>query len=203
MHNVVSYTDHAIKQYFQRVSGQPWLNNTIFVFTADHCGKSYRQDYNNDMGRFLIPIFFYTPGRQLPAKCDSTTLIQQTDITPTLLALLNYQKPCFAFGKNVFDDNPDQLNFVFNDRDGTSMYYLDSLMIQYRDSRLTGIYRFKNDPSLQHNLLPQRHRFPQLPRMQRQIEAIIQQYVTRMQDNNLTTNPRRRTTPATKVGVTK
>ena len=186
MHNVVSYADYAIKQYFERVKGQPWLNNTIFVFTADHCGPSHRRDYNNDMGRFLIPIFFYTPGGQLPARCDSTRLMQQTDITPTLLTLLNYQKPYFSFGKDVFDTSPDYVNYVFNDRDGTSMYYLNDLMIEYRDNKLIGIYDFRNDFSLQHNLLVQKSRFTQLPFMQRQIEAIIQQYVTRMEDNNLT-----------------
>lgn len=186
MHKSISYADYAIKQYFEKVKGQPWLDNTIFIFTADHCGTSYRQDYNNDMGRFLIPIFFYTPGGQLTAQCDSTRLIQQADITPSLLALLNYQKPYFSFGKDVFDQSPKFVNYVFNDRNGTSMYYLDDLMIEYNSNHLIGIYDFKNDFELKHNLLSKKVLFPQLPFMQRQIEAIIQQYVTRMKDNRLT-----------------
>ena len=184
MHRVISYADHAIAQYFEQVKDKPWFNNTIFVFTADHCGVSYRDDYNNNMGRFLIPIFFYTPGGQLPVKCDSTRLIQQADITPTLLGLLNYPKPYFSFGKDVF--NPAEPNYVFNDRNGTSMYYLDSLMIEYNQNRLIGIYNFRNDFSLKHNLLKQSEKFDQVPMMRRQLEAIIQQYVTRMRDNRLT-----------------
>ena len=82
------------------------------------------------MGRFLIPIFFYTPGGQLPVKCDSTRLVQQTDITPTVLGLLNYQKPYFSFGKDVLSTDSTFVNYVFNDRDGQTMYYLDSLMIE-------------------------------------------------------------------------
>ena len=186
MHRSISYADHAIKQFFESVKGQPWVDNTIFVFTADHCGVSHREDYNNDMGRFLIPIFFYTPGGQLPAKCDSTRLMQQTDITPSLLALLNYPKPFFSFGKNVFDDSDSFVNFVFNDRNGTSMYYLDDLMIEYRANQLIGIYEFKRDFQLRHNLIGERARFKQLPFMQRQMEAIIQQYVLRMIHNRLT-----------------
>ena len=186
MHRSISYSDHAIRRYFEKVKNEPWFNNTIFVFTADHCGVAHRDDYNNDMGRFLIPIFFYTPGGQLPVKCDSTCLIQQTDIMPTVLGLLNYQKPYFSFGKNVLDNSEQFVNFVFNDRNGTSMYYLDDLMIEYRGNELIGIYEFKRDFQLRHNLLSERARFKQLPFMQRQMEAIIQQYVLRMIHNRLT-----------------
>ncbi len=191
MHKVISYADHAIKQYFDKVHDKPWFNNTLFVFTADHCGVSCREDYNNEMGRFLIPIFFYTPGGQLPVKCDSTRLIQQTDITPTLLTLLNYQKPYFSFGKDVFAPDSTFVNYVFNDRNGQSMYYLDTLMIEYRSNQLYGIFEFKKDFSLKNNLLDQKDRFPQLPYMQRQMEAIIQQYITRMKANRLSVSGKR------------
>lgn len=186
MHRVISYSDFAIKRYFDKVKDEPWFNNTIFVFTADHCGVSCREDYNNDMGRFLIPIFFYTPGGQLSAKCDSTRLMQQTDIMPTILGMLNYQKPYFSFGKDVFDNGPEFVNFVFNDRDGTSMYYLDDLMIQYRGGKLIGIYEYKKDFSLKHNLLSKKGKFTQLPFMEKQLRAILQQYVSRMKENRLT-----------------
>ncbi|MBP3738387.1 MAG: sulfatase-like hydrolase/transferase [Muribaculaceae bacterium] len=186
MHKAISYSDYSIQQYFEKVKSQPWFKNTIFVFTADHCGVNHREDYNNNMGRFLIPIFFYTPGGQLPANRDSERLMQQTDITPTLLGLLNYQKPYFSFGKDVFDQSPSHLNYVFNDRNGTSMYYLDSLMIEYNADQLIGIYDFKNDFSLKNNLINQKSQFPQLPLMQRQMEAILQQYVERMKQDRLT-----------------
>ncbi len=144
----------AIGEYFKAIEGKPWVDNTIFVFTADHCGVSHREDYNNEMGRFLIPIFFYTPGGQLPVKCDSTRLIQQTDITPSLLGLLNYPKPFFSFGKDVFSTD--------------------------------STFEYKKDFSLKNNLLVKKDQFPQLPFMQRQMEAIIQLYVTRMKGNKLT-----------------
>ena len=112
--------------------------------------------------------------------------MQQTDIMPTILGLLNYQKPYFAFGKDVFDTSGSYVNFVFNDRNGTSMYYLDDLMIEYRNNKLKGIYEFKKDFSLKNNLIGRKSEFPQLPFMQRQMEAILQQYITRMKDNRLT-----------------
>ena len=137
------------------------------------------------MGHFLIPIFFYTPGGQLPARCDTTRLIQQIDITPSLLSLLNYQKPYFSFGKDVFDASPTFVNYAFNDWNGLSMYYLDDLMIEYKDNSLVGIYEYQKDFSLKHNLLKRKDQYPQLPFMQQQMEAIIQQYVTRMKNNDL------------------
>ena len=186
MHKSISYADYSIQQYFEMVKDKPWFNNTLFVFTADHCGVSYREDYNNEMGRFLIPIFFYTPGCQLPVMCDTKRLIQQTDITPTLLGLLNYQKPFFSFGKDVFDNSENYVNYVFNDRNGNSMYYLDDLMIEYSGNQLIGIYEYKNDFSLKNNLIEKKEQFSQLPFMQQQMEAILQQYITRMEDNKLT-----------------
>lgn len=191
MHNVINYADHALKEFFDKVKDKPWFNNTIFVFSADHTGVNYREEYNNEMGKFLIPIFFYTPGGQLPVKCDSTRLVQQSDITPTLLNLLNYPKPYFSFGKDVFNQDSTFVNYVFNDWNGTSMYYLDSLMVEYHDNQLTGVYNFRRDFMLKHNLLEQRDQFKQLPFMQRQIEAIIQQYITRMKENRLTTSKQR------------
>lgn len=189
MHRSISYSDFAIKQYFEKVKNEPWVNNTIFVFTADHTGVSHREDYNNEMGRFLIPIFFYTPGGQLPVGCDSTRLMQQTDITPSILSLLHYSKPYFSFGKNIFESDSTFVNYVFNDRNGLSMYYLDDLMIEYNNDKLVGIYEFRKDFSLKHNLIDKRDSYPQVPAMERQMQAILQQYVTRMKANRLTAKP--------------
>ena len=66
------------------------------------------------------------------------------------------------------------------------MYYLDDLMIEYSGNRLIGIYEFRKDFSLKKNLLDKKDHFPQLPFMQRQMEAILQQYITRMKQDKLT-----------------
>jgi phosphoglycerol transferase MdoB-like AlkP superfamily enzyme len=186
MHKTVSYADNALRKFFEQVRDKEWFENTVFVFTADHTGPSCRDDYNNDMGRLMIPVFFYTPGGQLPAKCDSVRLMQQTDITPSLLSLLNCQKQVFSFGKNIFDKEMSFINYVFNNRNGSSMYYLDTLMIEYRGKELYGIFDFKKDFSLKNNLIDKKEEFPQLPFMEEQMRAIIQQYIVRMKNNDLT-----------------
>ena len=66
------------------------------------------------------------------------------------------------------------------------MYYLDDLMIEYSGNRLIGIFEFKKDFSLKNNLLDKKDQYQKLPFMQRQMEAILQQYITRMKQNRLT-----------------
>lgn len=187
MHQVVGYSDYSLRRFFEAIKHKDWYRNTIFVFTADHTGPNCRQEYANGYGRFRIPIFFYTPGGQLPSVRDNIKLMQQIDITPTLLGLLNYGKPYFSFGKNIFErDSANYVNYVFNDLNGVSMYYLDSLMIEYSHNALTGIYKYQIDEQLHDNLIDRKDSFPQLPFMQSQMEAIIQQYVERMKRNDLT-----------------
>ncbi len=187
MHKAVGYSDYSLRRFFDSVKNKPWFRNTLFVVTADHTGPNSREEYNNEYGKFRIPIFFYTPDGQLPAKCDSTRLMQQIDITPTLLGLLNYKGKHFSFGKDVFEqDSSRYVNYVFNDINGTSMYYLDTLMIQYSNNKLAGIYDYLRDYQLKNNLIDQKDRFTQLPYMEKQIQAIIQLYVEHMKDNKLT-----------------
>lgn len=183
----VAYADYSLKKYFERVKNSPWYKNTIFVFTADHTGPFAHDEYKNECGRFLIPIFFYAPGGQLPVKMVKDRLMQQIDVAPSLLSLLNYDKPFFSFGKNIFSaDTTHFVNFVFNDNNGTSQYYLDSLMIQYNHNKLSGVYKFKEDLQLRNNLIDSQSNYPQIPFMETQIKAIIQQYIVRMKANKLT-----------------
>ena len=113
--------------------------------------------------------------------------MQQMDITPTLLSMIGYEKPYFSFGKNVFEqDSSKFVNYVFNDLNGQSMYYLDTLMIEYKNEALTGIYEYQKDFQLKNNLIDRRDEFPQLPFMESQIKAIMQTYVEGMKQNKLT-----------------
>ena len=187
MHKAVRYADYSLRKYFETVKQYDWYKNTIFVFTADHTGPGSRLEYANEYGRFRIPVFFYTPGGELPAKCDSTRLMQQMDITPTLLSMIGYDKPYFSFGKNVFEqDSAKFVNYVFNDLHGQTMYYLDTLMIQYKDDELMGIFEYQKDCELKNNLLERRGEFSQLPFMESQVKAMMQTYVEGMKKNALT-----------------
>lgn len=186
MHKAVGYSDYSLRRFFDAIKDKPWYSNTLFVVSADHTGPNSREEYNNEYGRFRIPIFFYTPDGSIPARCDSTRIMQQIDITPTLLGLLHYGGDYVSFGKNVFEtDSAKYVNYAFNDLNGTSMYYLDTLMIQYSNNQLTGIYDYLRDSQLKNNLIDSKDRFSQLPFMESHMQAIIQQYIQRMKDDRL------------------
>ena len=109
---VVAYTDLSIRKFFERVKTEPWFNNTIFVFVADHVSpicydpKSYTMQ-----GHTSIVEFLYTPDGALCGH-DSTT-VQQLDIMPTVLGLVGNKKPYFAFGRDVFNE-PERQPVAFN-----------------------------------------------------------------------------------------
>ena len=54
MHPCVQYTDYAIARFIESSKKEPWFENTIFVFTADHANLSYFEFYQKSINRFAI-----------------------------------------------------------------------------------------------------------------------------------------------------
>lgn len=100
---VVAYTDLALRKFFNRVKTEPWFDNTLFVFVADHVSPLCYDPQSYTMkGHSAIIEFFYTPDGLLKG-IDSTT-VQQLDIMPTVLGLVGNKEPYFAFGRDVFNE---------------------------------------------------------------------------------------------------
>lgn len=111
---VVAYTDLSIRKFFDRVKNEPWFNNTIFVFVADHVSPiCYAPQTYTMQGHTAIIEFFYTPDGALHGL--DSTIVQQLDIMPTVLGLVGNKEPYFAFGRDVFNEpqrKPVAFNFV-------------------------------------------------------------------------------------------
>lgn len=101
IHKSIQYADYSLKMFFESASKQKWFNNTLFVITADHTALSEKQFYMTRQGIYAIPLLFYSPGDSLSGIEKKTC--QQIDILPSVLGYLNYDKPFFAFGRNIFD----------------------------------------------------------------------------------------------------
>ena len=56
------------------------------------------------------------------------------------------------------------------------------LMLQFDGTKTKAVYRFKTDVLLKHNLVGQ---LPEQGAMEKQLKAIIQQYMSRMNENRL------------------
>ncbi len=183
IHKCVRYTDMALRHFFEEAAKQPWFNNTIFVFTADHTNQTTHDVYKTDLGLYSIPIAFYTPDGSLQPAVRDDVVMQQANVMPTLMGLLAYDKPYLAFGCDVLNTPPEQ-TWAFNYNNGIFQLLQGEWMLQFDGEKTKALYRFKQDPMLRNNLAG---KVPEQAQMERMLKAIIQQYMTRMTENRLTT----------------
>ena len=185
IHKCVRYTDMALRRFFERASHEPWYQNTIFVLVADHTNQSSHDVYKTDLGLYSIPIIFFTPDGSLVPQHDEAVIAQQTDITPTLLHLLGYNKPYLAFGKDLLGYDGDEVlqSWAFNYNAGIyQLVRADGLLLQFDGTKTTAVYRFRTDPLLKENLVG---KLPEQQEMELFLKALIQQYMSRMNENRL------------------
>jgi len=180
IHKVIQYADYSLKHFFETASKKPWFNNTIFVITADHCNKSYLPEYNTTIGKHAIPIIIYEPSRANNKVLD-TTLMQQVDIMPRLLRRLHYQGDILSFGN---DPLTEKHPFVVNYSGGTWEYMQDNYLLRFRDDKITGLFDYKKDRLLKHNLKDSANIDTTF--MLNRLKAFIQQYKNRLIYNKLT-----------------
>lgn len=184
VYRTVEYADYALKRFFQTVSKTSWFKNTLFVISADHSLPSkLHAEYKSPMGVFSIPIIFYQPGSDYH-KTDSTELIQQIDVMPTVLGALHYNKPYFAFGRNHFDKQ--QRQFIANYTNGVYQYVEGDWTIHSDGEKLLAVFAYKRDPLLQKNLLDKN--IPAANVVFGHFKAFLQQYNNRMIDDKLMIN---------------
>lgn len=179
IHKCVRYTDNALKKFFETAEKQDWYNNTLFVITADHTNASSHVEYKSGVGVFRVPIIFYMPGSNLSGHKEMTA--QQIDIMPSVLGYLNYPNEYIAFGKDLFNDSVD--NWAINYNNGMYQYFEDDYMLHFDGKNPNALYNLEQDTLLKKNMLDESN---VQDKMLDKTKAIIQQYIERMLDNNLT-----------------
>ena len=183
IHKCIRYTDMAIRKFFEKVSQEPWFNNTIFVLTSDHTNLSDHVYYQTDIGGFCSPIIFYEPGNKELQPANYDKIAQHIDILPTILGMLHYPKPYFAFGIDLMN-TPAEETWAVNYLNGIYQYVKNGLVMQFDGERVSGLYTL-NDSVMNHNLVG---RMSLQSEMERELKAIIQQYMERMVYDELKVN---------------
>jgi phosphoglycerol transferase MdoB-like AlkP superfamily enzyme len=103
VHKPVAYSDYAFRRFFERFGQEEWYKNTIFVFVADHVSsEKYAPETHIYPENMHIIGFIYTPDGALCGEVDD--VVQQLDIMPTILGLLDNKEPYFAFGRDIFNE---------------------------------------------------------------------------------------------------
>ncbi|MCR5050657.1 MAG: sulfatase-like hydrolase/transferase, partial [Paludibacteraceae bacterium] len=170
IHQCIGYSDHALREFFAYARTQPWFDPTLFVLTADHTNQIARPEYNNADGLFRVPIAFYCPAL-LPAE-ERTDAVSQTDIMPSVLAFVGYDKPFFAFGEDALTRHKTH-DYAVCYNHPVFQIMSDSVLLQFDGQNvLNGTSDQPQDPETE--------------QMVTYLKAYIQQYIHRMIHNQLT-----------------
>ena len=179
MHKCIRYTDMAIGKFFESARKQPWFKNTIFVLTSDHTNLSDHAQYQTDIGGFCSPIIIYDPsGKIEPGMRDG--IAQQIDILPTVLSILGYDKPFLSFGCDLMS-TPMEETYAVNYLNGIYQYVKYGHVLQFDGKQTKAVYAL-DDLLMKHNL---KGKVKQQAKMEREVKAIIQQYMYRMVNDKL------------------
>lgn len=169
----VAYTDLSIRKFFETASSEPWFDNTLFIFVADHAGgyNAYAES-QTAKGSTAIIYFLYTPDHSLQGS--SHEVVQQIDIMPTVLGLIGYNKPYFAFGRDVFNE-AERKAVATNCVNDIYQCISDSISL-YFDGKNT-IYAYTATDTLQeHNILDLNK--AEQKNLNDYFKAILQSYTT-------------------------
>lgn len=180
IHKCIRYTDMALGRFFQTASRQPWFKNTIFVITSDHTNTSDHDFYQTDLGGFCSPIIIYEPGNSNRKPEMQQKIAQQIDILPTVMGMIGYKKPYFGFGIDLLNTPADD-TWAVNYMNGIYQYVKHGHVLQFDGTQTRAVYAL-SDSLMQNNLL---NKVEQQPQMERELKAIIQQYMERMTQDRL------------------
>ena len=185
MHNVVEYSDYAIKKFFDTVKKEDWYNNTIFAIISDHTTEDYYDYYKQKIAHHRLPIILFSPNKTLMAQGSSEELGQQIDIFPTLVDLMGYQKPFRSWGRSLLANKADETPraFVTNTQfyqliQGNYIYVLDL------QGEVVGVYS-KDDLNLTHNLKEQIANNEEMKKGIADMRAFMQDFMDRIINDKL------------------
>ena len=97
------------------------------------------------------------------------------------MGILGYDKPYLAFGCDVMSTPPEQ-TWAVNYNSGIYQYIKGDYMMQLDGNEVKAVYKFKTDPMLRKNI---KGTVPEQAAMEKELKAIIQQYMNRMTQNRL------------------
>ncbi len=178
-HQPVAYVDHALRRFFDYAARQAWYENTLFVFVADHVSSEvYGDKTRTPSGNTAIVMFLYAPDGGHVAFDDRVA--QQTDLMPTILGMLNYEKPYFAFGRDAIRE-PQRIPVAVSYQGGVFECLTDSLAFSFNGDRRLGVYG-RSDVFQTHDI--NRPDDPVQDSAETLLKAMIEQYYRHVVDKS-------------------
>ena len=181
----VAYSDNALRLFFETAKKQPWFKNTLFVITADHTSGATDPFYRTTLGNYCVPIILYAPGDKALRGYDTQHIVEQTDIMPTVLSYLHYDKPYLAFGKDMLNTSAEESHALHWVASSNGYEFVKGpYALEFDGEQVTSAFHYRTDSTFTHNILKS---IPAdtLDQMTRQMKSIIQQYMQRMNNDQL------------------
>ncbi len=178
----VEYTDNALRKYFAEAKKQDWYKNTIFVITADHTNQSNYEVFNHPVNRFAVPILFFSPHPEFQLKGVRTDLAAQTDIYPTIIDLLGYNKPFRSWGRSLITNDPTEIPRVINSPGNIYQYMQGNYTYIFDGQNFTGVFAIE-DTGLKENLISNKN--PEMEKGMADCKAYLQDYMYRITNRKL------------------
>ena len=156
MHQCIGYSDMALRRFFDYARQQPWYEHTLFVLTADHTNQLVHP-LDPHRALYEIPIAFYGAGL-VPELREE--VVSQIDIMPSVLSYLGYDAPYIAFGEDALTQPKQHHSAVCYYHPVYELLTADDVLVLGEDNSS----RAEDEAYL---------------------KAFIQQYISRMINNNL------------------
>lgn len=136
---IVEYADWSIGHFIELAKKEPWFDNTIFVFIADH-GYSGNSPYEVSLDYHHTPFIIYSP-KLIPEGKGFDHLGLQIDLAPTVLGFLHMSYINNTPGINLLKERRKHAAFSSDDLIGCLS---DSLYSVIRPDGTQLLYRYRN-----------------------------------------------------------
>ena len=174
VHKCVGYVDEAFRRFFARYENEEWFRNTLFVFVADHVSsEKFSEEFRHSPADYRIFGFMYAPDSALFG--EHRQVVSQIDIMPTMLGLMGYNKPYFAFGRDVFGEHRD-IPMAVNYDNNLFQAITKEYLVTFDENEIVGVYA-KDDITLSNNLVGE----VDMAEVECDLKAFIQSYYARVE----------------------
>lgn len=181
IHRAIKYSDYALGEFFKSIEKEPWYKNTLFIITADHSSGADSYKFNKAPHDYTIPMFFFKPGSNM-FKGKDDKIMQHIDVMPTLLGMLKYDKPYFAFGKDHFNKKDSNGHFAINFSNGAFNCSTDSYYYLFNEKDVISKIDYRKDPLGNTNLIAKRNKEDE--EAIKEFKAFIQEYYAHLNARN-------------------
>jgi len=143
----VEYADWSMNKFMKMAAQQPWFDNTIFVFVADH-GALLNDIYSMPLNYHHIPLLIYAPKIITQAKVFDG-IGGQIDVFPTIMHLLRLPYVNNTMGIDLLSERRPFIYFSADQKHGVIS---DSLfLIVSENNDVEGLFRYRTGDTINYS----------------------------------------------------